>query len=916
MQRRELGFGEAFVNTGNLLKPFDTLTAFKGCKINFFGGGNNKTFVVFEDPQKTQKVVPLHPAEIDQYDYTVSENQGTENYTLSGTEPVNDKVDIGRIEQLKSDQNFNLFLNDRGEVYVTGQGIYGVLGLGNRRLALEPMKVFSSKTGIKSIACGSGHCMLLTNDRSLYVWGRNFEGQLGLPYIQISCKPTFNPFFNYTRPKTDPEAQKKLCIDEIYLAGSHSFAVLSDRSLYAWGENLYGQLGLPRQSKYVNPTIVPLLFGVKTISAAKTHTFIISETGQLYTTGLNSYGQLGLGTMPKKDTFSHVFEDFHNYPLPEFQSIQTNYNSGLAVTTSEQLYVWGRSVLLEEKQVQPVNVEIQKDIAALDHVFLTNLNCLVFSKLKAYDILPRVSPSSGNTKCAIRGYGLTDFGGRQRVRFRLSFKNKESNYKGFEDEQLARFKEVKNLYYDTAMVYNTSKGVFEFSTPVFFTEHYLGDAFAEIDVSLDGHEWLETSLSIVIYNCNTRIVDISPRYVHVDDKQQLRLHLTNLIEFPDPFVKDIKVTLLGKNMMKKRTSRFGDEPETAPDANKLPKLYTVDGSIVEGQVVCDLPSITEFNKNGHSSSLISCYIGVTLNGQQLFEDCVEFTFYSIQEAVITPLCVRFEGGIRHELEFDGLFNSPHANLKLVYQDQVSTVQPKFVIESRKYKFHSPMMNQPVVVKPVENENPSKDTDELLELIEVDVRMTLCGNYYQSIGKLIYHQPRLERLLSQLEKEKQETDIDYRARMLSVVDPFAIDAEIAEKEADKKRKEIEKKVSTLEMVLKVGVVKARDFILVKGHNFVIEQVVDVKLTWSQDLLVINGVVKSAELIVFEVPDLRADQTSVVEINIEVSFNAKQYTSNGLILDALLLRKDIADELQDKETTEFMKKYKKPKKVNNS
>ena len=909
MQRRELGFGEAFINTGNPLRPFDALTALQGCKIKFFGGGNSKVFVVCEDQFGGQKIVPLHPAEVDQYDYTVSDGQDTENFTMNTTGQMAEKVDMGRVEQLISDQSFNLFLNDKGEVFVTGQGIYGVLGLGNRRLAMAPTKVFSSKQGVKSIACGSGHCMLLTNDRSLYAWGRNFEGQLGIPYLQISCKPTHNPFFNYTQPKLETDAQKKLCIEDVYLAGCHSFAVLSDRSLYAWGENLYGQLGLPRKSKYVNPMKVPLSFGVGTIAAAKTHTLLLSADGLMHSAGLNNYGQLGLGHMAKQDTFAHIFEDFHNNPLPAFRSVQTNYNSGLAVTTGGELYVWGRAVLLDEKQVQPVKVEMQKDIATLDHVYLSNLNCLVFSKLMAYDVTPKVSPSSGNTKCSIRGYGFADFNGRQKVRFRLSLRQTKQNAT-FDDDRLAQLNEIADKYHETPMVFNATTNTFEFTTPVFYTEHYVGDAEARIDISLDGESWIETPLSMVIYNCNTRILEITPRYVHVDDRQQLKIQLTNPLKLESPFDEDIRVEFLQKAKIKKRTSRFGNEPETLPDANKLPKLYSVVGTLVDGGICCELQETVEFKDSAHSNLPYTCFVSVSLDGQQLFESCLELTYYSISGMVVSPLCVKFEGGICHSVEFDNAFDSPFAAIQLAYEDQVSTVKPTYSKPDRLYEFHSPMLTPPTALRQEEAGNET-ELPKLNENIEVDLRITLCGNYYQSAGKLFYHNPRITALLAQLEKEKNEPEEDYRSRVLRVEDPFKISPELNDKEADKRRREIDKRLNVLENVLKNGVAKARDFILVRGENFVVGSKVQIKLTWSEDLLVVAGIAKSENLIAFEVPDLISDQTGVTEVSIDVSFNGKQYTSAPLKFEALLLSKDTPSENREKETTEFLKKYKKPK-----
>jgi len=911
MQTRELGFGEVFINTGNLLKPFDVLTALRGCKINFFGGGNNKVFVVYEDQIGVQKIIPLHPAEIDQYDYTVSDGQETENFTYNTTENQDDKTDTGKIMQLKSDQNFNLFLNDRNEVFVTGQGTYGTLGLGNRRLAMNPTSVFQSKFGIKSISCGSGHCMILTNDKSLYVWGRNFEGQLGIPYIQISCKPLFNPFFNYIEPKIDSESQKKIYIEDIYLAGCHSFIVLNDRSLYACGENLYGQLGLPRKSKYTHLMKVPIDFEVKTIAASKTHTFILTQSEDLYSVGLNNYGQLGLGQMLKQHTFSHIFEDFHNNPLPKFQSIHTNYNSSLAVTVDGELYAWGKSVLLEEKQVQPVKIEMQKDIASIDKVFLSNSNCLLFSKLAAYEVTPRVSPSSGNTRCSMRGYGFTDFNSRQKLRFRLSFKDTNLNRTLDEDQKL-RLVEIKESCFETSMEYNHNKNTFEFITPLFYIEHYLGDAEASIDISLDGHSWVKTSLIMVIYNCNTRILELNPIYIHVNDAQKLKIQLSNTVHLTNDYNKDVQIAFLKKQRLKKRMSRFGDEPETLPNANRLPRLLTVTGLLEDSHIICDVPRLDDLNDHIDCESNYTCYVSVTLDGQQLFEASSEITYYSISEVKITPLCVKFEGGINHTIEFENPFDSPLTNLQLVYDDKTLKVKPSYFKLDKIFEFHSPPIEPVLSLKHSESQENQNQDSKVLEFLEVDLQMTMCGNYYQSICKLIYHTPKIEKVMFTLEKEKNESDQDYRSRMFKVEDPFYIDPELSEKEAEKKRKEFEKKINMLETGLRIGVAKSNDMIFLKGRNFVVGQPANVKLTWSEDLMIVDGVVKSSELIVFEIPVLRAEQTVVSEISADVSFNTKQYTNNCIVIDALFLRKDITDELKDKETQEFLKKYKKPKK----
>lgn len=46
-------------------------------------------------------------------------------------------------------------------------------------------------TIITNISCGVKHSLALSSDGSLYAWGDNSEGQLGLKTLQPICKPRY-----------------------------------------------------------------------------------------------------------------------------------------------------------------------------------------------------------------------------------------------------------------------------------------------------------------------------------------------------------------------------------------------------------------------------------------------------------------------------------------------------------------------------------------------------------------------------------------------------------------------------------------------------------------------------------------------------------------------------------------------------
>ena len=65
-------------------------------------------------------------------------------------------------------------------------------------------------------------------------------------------------------------------------------------SLYSWGANTQGQLGLNNRTNYSSPKQVGSLTDWLTITGGRYSTIAIKKDGTLWSWGLNSYGQLGL----------------------------------------------------------------------------------------------------------------------------------------------------------------------------------------------------------------------------------------------------------------------------------------------------------------------------------------------------------------------------------------------------------------------------------------------------------------------------------------------------------------------------------------------------------------------------------------------------------------------------------------------
>jgi hypothetical protein len=92
---------------------------------------------------------------------------------------------------------------------------------------------------------------------------------------------------------------------------AHTVAIAQDGTMWAWGNNDYGQLGIPLEgggeSPYPNQEVYPIQVNLETdwsfVSCGDYHTLAVKTDGTLWTFGSNNMGQLGLGII---DTYVAV----------------------------------------------------------------------------------------------------------------------------------------------------------------------------------------------------------------------------------------------------------------------------------------------------------------------------------------------------------------------------------------------------------------------------------------------------------------------------------------------------------------------------------------------------------------------------------------------------------------------------------
>jgi alpha-tubulin suppressor-like RCC1 family protein len=83
----------------------------------------------------------------------------------------------------------------------------------------------------------------------------------------------------------------------------HTIALKTDGTLWTWGDNAYGQLGVNNTTDRSTP-VTTLLGGTnwKSIAAGRFNTIALKTDGTLWTWGANTAGQLGVNNTTDRST--------------------------------------------------------------------------------------------------------------------------------------------------------------------------------------------------------------------------------------------------------------------------------------------------------------------------------------------------------------------------------------------------------------------------------------------------------------------------------------------------------------------------------------------------------------------------------------------------------------------------------------
>jgi alpha-tubulin suppressor-like RCC1 family protein len=170
------------------------------------------------------------------------------------------------------------------------------------------------------------HTLALKSDGTVWAWGTNESGELG---------------DGTTTDRSAPVQVIGLTNAVAIAAGAnHSIAIENDGSVWTWGANDRGQLGLGSADStlHTTPARVPNAPAAATAAAGYRCSYILQSSGQLWAWGANEIGELGDGTFVDQAAPERIVD------APSVQSFAVGLYHAVAVQADGTVAAWGNNI--------------------------------------------------------------------------------------------------------------------------------------------------------------------------------------------------------------------------------------------------------------------------------------------------------------------------------------------------------------------------------------------------------------------------------------------------------------------------------------------------------------------------------------------------------------------------------------------
>ncbi|MEV7397932.1 hypothetical protein [Aeromicrobium sp. NPDC092404] len=221
--------------------------------------------------------------------------------------------------------SFTCARHQSGSLYCWGNGCSGQLGTGEFNDRNTPQKVVTSVKDWVSVDAATSHVCARRATGSVYCWGANSSGELGLGAGNNDDRATPGKVGTSTGWKS------------VSTGGASSCALHENASVYCWGSNGQGHLGIGPSGDKFTPTKIAAPTKWTSVSVGLLHTCARHATGSLYCWGYNDDGQLGTGG----GSFASKYTPQKVGTSTSWTGVSAGSSHTCAKHASGSLYCWG-----------------------------------------------------------------------------------------------------------------------------------------------------------------------------------------------------------------------------------------------------------------------------------------------------------------------------------------------------------------------------------------------------------------------------------------------------------------------------------------------------------------------------------------------------------------------------------------------
>jgi alpha-tubulin suppressor-like RCC1 family protein len=220
-----------------------------------------------------------------------------------------------------------------GTLWSWGINQHGELGINNRTYYSSPVQIPGTTWSSNRRTLSSGAYstnMAVKTDGTLWSWGRNDKGELGVNDVAKRSSPVQIPGTTWS---------------ECSSGAFYSMAIKTDNTLWAWGKNFNGNLGHNNRTYYSSPVQIPGTTW-KDVKCADYHALATKTDGTMWVWGFNYDGTLGQnqapGNLARVSSPVQVGSETDWNKIPDAGGALGQFH-GMASNTSGELWMWGNN---------------------------------------------------------------------------------------------------------------------------------------------------------------------------------------------------------------------------------------------------------------------------------------------------------------------------------------------------------------------------------------------------------------------------------------------------------------------------------------------------------------------------------------------------------------------------------------------